>query len=632
MKKKFRFGKAFPDKLKKVAFKYGHFHGHKESNDWQDQFIPGVKDGNRVTSPVSEWRRFSFLIILICFFSLLFFKLFHLQIAQGRINRDLADSNRIQVKVIHAPRGVIYDRNGKILAQNEPGFRLIEKAKDLPRARLITRDEFLKMEISGSPDLKNLELDSIRTYPMGEKTAHILGYVGEISPEELKEQSDKNYGENQNGFLARSSAYKLGDKLGRMGIEQYYEKILRGIDGGEIIEVDAQGNKVRTLSETKPVAGQNLILSIDASLQEIAYKQLSDATKKTGSCCGALVTQEPKSGQILAMVSLPSFDPSDILNSLTAPNSPILNRAISGTYPPGSTFKISSALAGLSSGKITEKTEFEDTGVINLGPFTFANWYFTEYGRKEAGGVNIVRALQRSNDIFFYRLGQAAGEQSLSDAAKKLGLGKKLGIDIPGEETGLIPDNDWKVKNTGEIWYPGDTLHMAIGQGYVLVTPLQISNLISTVASDGKEFPPHFALKITNDSNQTVKEYKYDPLTTKDFKQSDIQLVKKGLSLVPKNGGTAWPFFTFPIETAGKTGTAEFGDPKNRTHAWYTAYAPEEDPIIAITVLVEAAGEGSTVASPIVKELFRWYFSPDKNNLIKDLGPIATDSARTLGE
>lgn len=630
--KKFKFGKAFPDQLNKVAFKYGHFHRHMDSGQWQDLFITGAKNDSMETKATSEWRRVSFLIILVCFFSLLFFRLFHLQIAQGSINRELADSNRIQVKIIHAPRGVIYDRNGIILAQNEPGFRLIEGTGKDTHARYISRDESLKMQITKNPDLKNLEVDSIRNYPLGEKTAHILGYVGEITEEELNEQSSKNFQENQNHYVFSSSSYKLGDKVGRIGVEQYYEKILRGIDGGEIIEVDAQGNKLRTLSETKPIPGQNLVLSIDTSLQEVAFKFLLETTKKTKSCCSALIVQDPSSGQILAMVSIPSFDPTNISDSLNAPNSPILNRAIGGIYPPGSTFKIASALAGLSSGKITANSRFEDTGVINIGPFTFANWYFTEYGRREGGGVDIIRAIQRSNDIFFYRLGQSTGEKALADAAKKLGLGKKLGIDIPGEETGLIPDKDWKVKNIGEIWYPGDTLHMAIGQGYVLVTPLQISNLISTVASDGKEYPPHFALKITNDLNQTIKEYKFDPLTTKDFKQSDIELVKKGLSLVPKYGGTAWPFFAFPIKTAGKTGTAEFGDPKNRTHAWYTAYAPEDEPKIAVTVLVESAGEGSTVASPIVKELFRWYFSPDKNNLIKDLGPIATDSARTLGE
>lgn len=618
MKKRPRFGVGFADQLSKVAFKYGHFHKHKDSRDWQENFIMNNSNAPLATGPISDWRRFIFLITLIVVFSSLFFRLFQLQVVQGKYNRELADSNRIQIKIIHAPRGVIYDRNGKILAQNEPGFRLVESSQSAKQARIISRDEALKMEIEGNPDYKNLEVDSIRNYPMGEKTAHILGYVGEISEEELKQVNFKNY--------------KLGDNIGRSGVEQYYEKFLKGVDGGEIIEVDAQGKKLRTISETKPIPGQNLILSIDADLQEVVYQRLEDALKKSSSCCGAAVAQDPNSGQVLAMVSFPSYNPKNLSLALNAPNSPILNRVIGGVYPPGSTYKIASSLAGLSSGKITPQTVFEDSGVMSLGPFTFANWYFTQYGRKEEGGVDLVRALMRSNDIFFYRLGQLTGEQALAQTSRKLGLGKKLGVDIPGEEAGVVPDDEWKRKNIGEVWYPGDTLHMSIGQGYVLATPLQISNLLSFIASNGNQYPPHLALKLTNENKQTIKEFKFEPVNTKDFKQPEIELIKKGLSKVTKEGGTAWPFFNFPIQTAGKTGTAEFGHPKNKTHAWYTAYAPEDDPKIAVTVLLEAGGEGSTNASPVAKEIFRWYFSNDKNNLIKDIAPISTESARTLGE
>lgn len=619
MKNKPRFGFGFADQLNKVAFKYGHFHKNKDTQDWQDNLILNNSAGSESTVSISDWRRFIYLIVLIIVFSALFFRLFQLQVVQGKYNRELADSNRIQIKIIHAPRGVIYDRNGKILAQNEPGFRLIENSPPTkPQARIISRDEALKMEIDGDPNYKNLEVDSLRNYPLGEKTAHILGYVGEISEEELKKPSFKNY--------------KLGDIVGRSGVEQYYEKFLKGVDGGEIIEVDAQGKKLRTITETKPIPGQNLVLSLDSDLQLIAYQKLEEALKKTSSCCGAVIVQDPNSGQILAMISMPSYNPKNISLALNAPNSPILNRAIGGIYPPGSTYKIASSLAGLSSGKITPKTVFEDTGVLSLGPFTFANWYYTQYGRKEEGGVDLVRALMRSNDIFFYRLGELTGQQILAETSRKLGLGKKLGVDIPGEEAGVVPDDIWKRENIGEVWYPGDTLHMSIGQGYVLATPLQISNLISFIASNGYQFPPHLALKLTNENKQTLKEFKYDPITIKDINQADIELIKKGLSKVTKEGGTAWPFFNFPIQTAGKTGTAEFGHPKNKTHAWYTAFAPEVDPKIAVTVLLEAGGEGSTNASPVSKEIFRWYFSNDKNNLIKDIAPISTESARTLGE
>lgn len=605
-----RFGHAFSDEVAKISSKSSyHVHDIEEATYWE----------RSEEASVSSWRRVTLLAIFLIAFFGLFLRLFHLQVSQGSDWRALADSNRIKVKVIHAPRGVIYDRNGKILAQNEPGFRLIESSPSgQPHSRLVSRDEALKMEVDNDPKFKDLEIDSLRSYPLGDVAAHVLGYMGEITSDELK---DPNY-----------LNYKPGDQVGRGGIEQSYEKTLKGKDGGEIFEVDSSGNPVRTLNRIDPIPGQNLYLTIDSDLQKVAYKLLSDQVKKVGSCCGALVVSDPKSGQILALVSYPSFNPTDLSSALTDPNSPLLNRVIGGTYPPGSTFKIASSLAGLSSGKINPKDQIEDTGVTSLGPYTFANWYFTEYGKKE-GEVDLLKAIQRSNDTYFYHLGEVVGEQTLGDTAKRLGLGKALGIDLPGEVDGLIPDGNWKQRTQGQPWYPGDTLHMAIGQGYVLTTPLQIQNLISTVAADGKQYPPHLAYKITSPTGRLVKQFKFDNYSNSPFKQSDINLVKQGLEEVPKNGGTAWPFFTFTLPTAGKTGTAEYGDPKNRTHAWYTSYAPSSDPKIAVTVLVEGGGEGSNVSAPVVKDIYRWYFSKDKNHLDSfESVPVATDSAKILGE
>ncbi len=612
-----KYGKAFPDQLKKIQSRVKHQPSHRYGgNSWEESFISTVSDLDQ--SPLMNiWLKVSFLVVCLIVFSGLTMRLFHLQIAEGKNNRDLADFNRILVKVIHAPRGVIYDRNGKILAQNEPAFRLLvaSNSASTPHFTTITRDEALKLETSNNPQYYNLEIDSRRTYPYKEKMAHILGYVSEITQEEKDETGYKNY--------------KPGDKVGRGGVEESFEKVLKGIDGGEVIEVDAQGKRVRTIRRKNPIPGQNLVLNIDADLQWVTYEKLAENVKKAQSCCGSVVIQNPQNGAVLALASYPSFDPNDISAALIAPNSPILNRAIAGLYPPGSTYKISSALAGLNSGKITPSTIYEDTGVMNIDKFTFANWYFTQYGRKE-GPVDVVKAIQRSNDIYFYQLGQAVGEVELGKASKMLGLGEKLGIDIPGEEKGLIPDNEWKEENIGDVWYPGDTLHMAIGQGFVLTTPLQISNMISFIAAGGKQFPPSIGHQIKSPDGGVIKEFRFDPINKANFKQSDLEVIKKGLAEVPKAGGTAWPFFQFPIPTAGKTGTAEFGDLK-KTHAWYTSYAPVEKPEIAITTMVEGGGEGSTVASPIAKEIYRWYFSPDKNNLIKDLSPVGTESA-TLGE
>ncbi len=621
-------GKAFPDQLIKVHHS-SKIHGQKHSGiSWEDVLVPHYQNPHGEENNISLWKLILIATISIFAITGLFTRIFHLQVINGQENRDLADSNRVRIRVIHAPRGVIYDRNGKVLAQNDPGFRLVQKnEKGEAKITFLTRDQALLLESKKDPQFNDLEVDTIRSYPLGPSVAHILGYVGEMNAEEMR---DIQY-----------AGYKLGDRVGRSGVEEVYERVLKGDDGAEIIEVDAAGKKLRSLRTIDPVPGQNLYLSIDADLQRQTYVALQEGVTKVGSCCGAAVAQDPHTGQILALVSYPSFDANafndikrsaEVTRYFTDPHAPLLNRVIGGTYPPGSTFKIASALAGLSSGKITKETVYEDTGVMYLGPFSFANWYYTEYGKKE-GSVDVIKALQRSNDIYFYQVGHLIGEEILGSVAKQIGMGKKLGIDLPGEVDGLIPNNEWKVKHIGEEWYPGDSLHMSIGQGFVLTTPLQILSQTSFIADDGQLIQPHLALKITHQDGSVVKEFKYEPIAKDVFKKEDIETVKKGLSLVPKNGGTAWPFFNFSVPTAGKTGTAEFGDPKDKTHAWYTSYAPETNPTIALTVLVEAGGEGSSAAGPIAKQIYTWYFNPDKSHLTSlENAPLSTQSAKAFGE
>ncbi|MDO8498199.1 MAG: penicillin-binding protein 2 [bacterium] len=615
--KRKRLGLAFSDNLLKVNSDSGT--GKKiRTSEWADNLLPNFQP-SEFSAPASAWR----LVVISCLFLFVFFalflKLFSLQIVTGAHNRQLADYNRIQMRVIHAPRGVIYDRNGKVLAENNPGFRF----KD----HFISRDEALALEAKDDPNFEELEVDAIRFYPLGSVTAHVLGYVGQISETELKNDQYRDY--------------RLGDRIGRAGIEQVYESTLRGKDGAEIVEVDASGKKLQTLRRIDPIPGHSIYLSLDGDLQKITFTALKNGVEKAKSCCGALVAENPRNGEILALVSWPSFDSNaftdpkrneEVSSYFQDPSSPLLNRVISGTYPPGSTFKITTSLAGLASGKINSQTKIEDTGVISLGPYQFANWYFTQYGRKE-GVVDLVKALQRSNDIFFYKVGEWVGVEALGETAKKLGFGEKSGIDLPGEAKGLVPDDAWKRENYGEGWYPGDTLHMAIGQGFLLTTPMQILGETAFAAADGVVNIPHLATKITDPWGNQTKEFHFGPLEKNVFKKEDVQLIQQGLTEVPKTGGTAWPFFTFSIPTAGKTGTAEFGDPKNATHAWYTSYAPLPYPQIAMTVLVEAGGEGSSVAAPITKEVYIWYFNPDKNNL-KSLDPNqqATGSGKSLGE
>ncbi len=561
------------------ADKPKHFSG--SAGSWQDNLIPNFDPNAVLEENNNFWYTTAIAsIILIGFFGL-FLRLFHLQVVNGQANKELANSNRIQIKVIHAPRGVIYDRNSKILASNSPGFRL--KDPQFKSTKFVSREQYLDMEAKNDPRVNYLEVDSIRKYPEGAVMAHVLGYVS-------------------------------GDGIGASGIEKTYEDVLKGEDGGEIIEVDAKGKALRTLRTIAPRPGENLYLTIDSDLQSQAYLALKKAVIEAKSCCGAAVGLDPNTGDVLTMVSYPSFDNNifsqsqavDLVQELFSDsNSPALNRAIGGTYPPGSTFKIISALAALESKQIKPDTTIEDTGITRLGTYSYTNWYFTQYGKSE-GLVDLKKALQRSNDTYFYLMGDKIGNDIIAQWARNLHLGEALGIDLEGEVKGLVPDGTWKENNFGQPWYPGDTLHLAIGQGFVLTTPLQVAGFTSYIAANGKLYKPHLLKSPASLLNV--------PLAQK----ANIEAIKQGLSLVTKDGGTAWPFFKFPVATSGKTGTAEFGDPKDRTHAWYTTYAPEDDPKIVLTVLIEAGGEGSSVAAPVAKDILRWYFSPDKNSLIKD--------------
>ena len=403
-------------------------------------------------------------IIVIAIILIVLLRLFFIQIIRGNYYRSLSDTNRIKTIIIHGPRGIIFDRSGKPLVYNVPGFRQTVDGK----TKLISQSEAIKIIASG----KNLEIDSLRQYPFKEAMIHLLGYLGQVSEEELKTEE--------------FSGYSSGDVVGKMGIERQYEDFLKGEDGRQLAEIDSKGIVIRKLGETDPVPGRNITLTIDSDLQEKSYEAMKNVKK------GAVVVSTPKGG-ILALVSKPSFDPnlftlgqgykvsaatasssgylsvSGILND--SGNQPFLNRAISGVYPPGSTFKLITAAAGLENKIIDTSYKVTDTGVIKLGEFSFANWYFTNYGRME-GDVNVQKAIKRSNDIFFYKLAEKVGLEKLSEMARQFGIGIGLGIDLGGETKGLVPTDSWKRKNIGEPWYLGDTYHYGIGQGYLLATPL----------------------------------------------------------------------------------------------------------------------------------------------------------------
>ncbi|MDP3988583.1 MAG: penicillin-binding transpeptidase domain-containing protein [Candidatus Levybacteria bacterium] len=565
----------------------------------------------------SQMRGFFLPVSILILFIVLFAKLVSLQLFEGRYYRTLSDKNRIRSEAVHAPRGIIFDRNGTPLVFNSPGYRQTVNGK----TEIITAAGAMDLIAKGK---KNIEIDSFRKYPYKDAFAHVIGYIGQISKDQFK--------------MSDFSNYRIDDLIGKDGIEQEYEKKLKGIDGKKLIEVDAAGKTVRTLGQEDPIAGENITLTLDAKLQQKAFEAMQGVKK------GALIVSGPK-GEILVMISKPSFDPnlftqdehyeatssayknvSEVL--LDSDNQPLLNRAIAGVYPPGSTFKIITAATGLENKIIDENYQIEDTGVITVGAFSFANWYFTQYGGKE-GMVNIVKAIKRSNDIFFYKLAEKVGVEKLSEMAKKFGLGQKEGIDLEGEATGLVPSNDWKKKAMGESWYLGDTYHYGIGQGYLLTTPLQVNSWTQVIANGGSLYQPR--LNTTNTTN--------NPIRKNFISEKTVSLIQQGMVQSCSTGGVAWPLFEFKVKNSKlkvdgknfldapqstisadfkdyrkvsivcKTGTAQHGDINTMPHAWITLFAPAYDPQIVVTVLSESSGEGSNVAAPIAKKVLEEWFT-----------------------
>lgn len=541
---------------------------------------------------------------------ILFGRLFFLQILGGQYYRDLSDTNRIRTQILHAPRGIIFDRNGNPLVYNVPGYREEVNGKTV----LLSQQEVLTKIAAGD---KKLEVDSLRSYPLGQVAAHIVGYIGQISANELK--------------LPQYVTYQPGDLIGKMGIEDEFEALLKGTDGKKLIEVDATGKTIKTLGQTDPIPGQNIALTIDENVQKDTYAAMDTVQK------GAAIVSTPQ-GQILSLVSKPSFDPNlftmgqgykvPLASSYTnvaqilldGNGQPLLNRAISGVYPPGSTFKIVTAAAALETHKIDANYTIEDTGVLKVGNFSFANWYYTDNGKTD-GTVDVTKALQRSNDIFFYKVANLLGVDALSAQAAKFGLGSPLGIQLPGEASGLLPTKEWKLKNIGEPWYLGDDYHYGIGQGYLLVTPLQVNAWTQVVANGGTLYQPQLLLhsaSVVKDSNLLTPE--------------NEDLIRKGMIEACAPGGVGWPLFNFIIKNpkiqidgknilavpahpdmrqivvACKTGTAQQGDAAADPHAWMTAFAPAYNPQVVVTVLSEGSGEGSNVAGPIIKQILTKWF------------------------
>jgi len=572
-----------------------------------------LKHGFGGTDP--KLRQVLFRILLFLAGGVLLFRLFFLQVVNGQQYRLLSDSNRTRTEIIHAPRGIIFDRHGIPLVFNMPGYREVINGKT------IFLDQKAALPLLAKGD-KRLEIDNLREYPFKDMAVHVVGYIGQISQDELSEGA--------------FDTYRVGDVIGKMGIEQYYETQLKGIDGRKLDEIDATGKFVRTLGVTDPVPGQNITITLDNTLQQAAFSAMEGVQK------GAVIVSRPN-GEILALVSKPTFDPNlftlgqqytessiSAYPSITSvlldgTGQPLLNRAIGGVYPPGSTFKLVTAAAGLETKKIDANYTVDDTGILKIGNFSFSNWYFSQYGRTE-GEVNVVKAIKRSNDIFFYKLGELLGVDTISGQAAKFGAGSALGIDLEGEHKGLLPTKEWKQKTLGEQWYTGDDYHYGIGQGYLLTTPLQVNAWTQAIANDGTLFKPHLLLS-----------EKPQILQKNSISSSTQSLIREGMIEACSTGGVAWPLFNFSVKNpqlaidgkdfyvpenatnsarpdtigvriACKTGTAQHGDEQTLPHAWITLFAPAYNPQIVVTVLAESSGEGSNVAAPVAKKILEAYF------------------------
>ncbi|NLT22489.1 MAG: penicillin-binding protein 2 [Syntrophorhabdus sp.] len=572
-------------------------------------------------------------LVLVITMTVLLIRLWDLQIMRGSEMRKLSEQNRIRVKKIVAPRGIIYDRTGKVLADTRPSFNIYltpEDIRDFSQtvdglARLLAcdREEIIeKMKAaSGMPpsfpikiksDIPmdevarveahrvyipgvSIQIEPKRNYPYAAAFAHVIGYVSEISDEELKDK--KKYKD-----------YSPGDYIGKYGLERSYENDLRGVDGEKRVEVDAIGREVRTLDVVDPIPGHSLHLNLDLELQLAADKALE--TRK-----GAAVALNPKTGGALVVASRPGFDPNLFASGISKQDwqkialdkaHPLQNRAIQGGYPPGSTFKILTAMRALELGIINERTTFTCGG-----GFAYGNRVFKCWKKGGHGSVSVHRAIVESCDVFFYNVGLRLGVDRIHEFGTIVGLGRVTGIDLPNEQKGLLPSTEWKRKRYNQPWYEGETVSVAIGQGAVWLTPVQLAQLSSFVANDGKNFKPQIVNRIVSTEGKTVRTF--EPVVNADvkFKPGVLKIVRDGMrGVVNEPGGTAGASRVQNVLMCGKTGTAQAGSDKVRLgdHAWFIAYAPAEDASIAMAILVEHGLHGSSAAAPIAKGITETLF------------------------
>ncbi|MGG7056138.1 penicillin-binding protein 2 [Nitrosomonas sp. ANs5] len=613
-----------------------------------------MKETVELRDHLHELRQFRIRLTLsaigiLLVFCLLFGRFVYLQVLRSEHYNTLAEANRIAIMPLVPNRGLIFDRNGEILAQNFTAYTLeiipdqvanldaaIDKLATLIEITPEDRRRFNKLKRE-STRFKSLPIRSrltdievarfaenryrfpgmdikarlLRHYPTGEWVSHVIGYIGRINDKDLEQLEANQQLENYRGSL----------HIGRTGIEKSYESALHGVTGFEQVETDAIGRPVRTLSRVPPVAGSDLTLTLDIGLQQAAIEAF-------GEFRGALVAMDPSNGEILAFVSKPGFDPNLFVDGIDHYNwrllneskdRPLNNRALRGVYPPGSTFKPFMALAGLELSKRTPHYAINDPGFFSLPGSThrFRDWKPGGHGR-----VDLHKSLVVSCDTYYYMLSHDLGISNIHAFIAQFGFGNKTGVDIPGEMSGLLPSPEWKKERFNQPWFPGDTISVGIGQGFNLATPLQLTFATMLLANNGKAFRPHFVKQQANHQQGLITDDFSEEMYRLNLKQEHLDHIKQALVDVTRPGGTAARVGADAAYTfAGKTGTSQVInikqgeryiaskiDERHRDHALFTAYAPAEHPQIVLTVLVENGGSGGATAAPIARKVLDYFF------------------------
>ncbi|SJZ92918.1 penicillin-binding protein 2 [Selenihalanaerobacter shriftii] len=602
-------------------------------------------------------------IIIIILFVTLIGRSFYLQIILGNKYQKLANGNRIDIRDIQAPRGKIKTKDGRVLVSNRLAYTVsiipekaqeeltltlkklgeilkvkptklrdkIEKKgnhKSVVLKRDISQEELVIIEESKS-ELPGVIIDKlpVRDYVYGHFASHMLGYVGEISASQLKEY--EQFG------------YETNDIVGKTGLELEYERYLQGKDGRKQIEVNNLGQKIRVLGVEQPISGDDLVLNIDFKLQKIVEKNLKNELKKlrqkakdknseesqglpTG---GAVVALNPNNGKVLALASAPDYNLSLFSGGISIKkweelntNSlrPLFNRAIKSAPPSGSIFKLVTGTAAIEELGITANSQFYDPGYYKVGGIRFNNWL-----TGGQGNLDFIDAIAFSNNTVFYKLGHRLYKTDkvlLQKYARNYGLGQKTGIDLPNEASGLVPDPTWREKifskRINQIWFPGYTINLSIGQGNLKTTPVQLVNLVSAVANGGTIYSPQIVDKVINNQGKVVKNFKSQILNKLNIEKKTFEILQEGMVGVTNYGTAAYMFKKLPFKVAGKTGTAQTGGNRNN-HAWFAGYAPADNPQVAIVVFLEH-GNSSSNTLPIAKRILESYLiskaKPAKNS------------------